>query len=149
MFQPGDWVWVHLHKERFPQQHKSKLLPRGDGPFQVVSKINDNAYKLDLQGKYNVSATFNVADLSPFYADSDLRANPFQLGGNDEDISTEQQSTGPHEKPIPDGPLTRARAKRFKEEVHILIDKLRAQPIIKEDPKPINLLTAQWITPNK
>ncbi|KAL4318322.1 hypothetical protein GQ457_18G007920 [Hibiscus cannabinus] len=52
-FEPGDWVWLHLRKERFPAQRKSKLLPRGDGPFQVVANINDNAYKLDLPGEYN------------------------------------------------------------------------------------------------
>ncbi|KAL4280180.1 hypothetical protein GQ457_03G020830 [Hibiscus cannabinus] len=52
-FEPGDWVWLHLRKERFPAQRKSKLLPRGDGLFQVVAKINDNAYKLDLPGDYN------------------------------------------------------------------------------------------------
>ncbi|KAH9716907.1 Endonuclease [Citrus sinensis] len=66
VFQPGDWVWVHMRKERFPAQRRSKLFPRGDGPFQVVARINDNAYKLDLPGEYNVSATFNVSDLSPF-----------------------------------------------------------------------------------
>ncbi|KAH9648159.1 WD REPEATS REGION domain-containing protein [Citrus sinensis] len=66
VFQPGDWVWVHMRKERFPAQMRSKLLPKGDGPFQVVARINDNAYKLDLPGEYNVSATFNVSDLYPF-----------------------------------------------------------------------------------
>jgi len=35
VFQPGDWIWVHMRKERFPNQRKSKLQPRGDGPFQV------------------------------------------------------------------------------------------------------------------
>jgi len=48
VFEPGDWVWVHFRKERFPSQRKSKLMPRGDGPFQVLAKINDNAYKIDL-----------------------------------------------------------------------------------------------------
>jgi hypothetical protein len=33
--------------------------------------INDNAYKVDLPGEYNVSGTFNVADLSPYITDSD------------------------------------------------------------------------------
>ncbi|XP_073038070.1 LOW QUALITY PROTEIN: uncharacterized protein [Primulina eburnea] len=51
---PGDWVWLHLRKERFPEKRCSKLLPRGDGPFQVLERINDNAYKLDLPGEYNV-----------------------------------------------------------------------------------------------
>ncbi|XP_025791789.1 uncharacterized protein LOC112872970, partial [Panicum hallii] len=45
-FQPGDLVWLHLRKDRFPQQRKSKLSPRGDGPFKVLQKINDNAYKI-------------------------------------------------------------------------------------------------------
>ncbi|KAL6340737.1 hypothetical protein AAG906_022237 [Vitis piasezkii] len=48
LFEPGDWVWVHMRKERFPTRRRSKLHPRGDGPFQVLERINDNAYKLDL-----------------------------------------------------------------------------------------------------
>ncbi|XP_019435319.1 PREDICTED: uncharacterized protein LOC109341841, partial [Lupinus angustifolius] len=48
IFEPGDWVWIHMRKERFPSQRKSKLQPRGDGPFQVLERINNNAYKLDL-----------------------------------------------------------------------------------------------------
>ena len=51
----GVWVWVHMRKERFHEQRKSKLQPRGDGPFQVLEKINDNSYKIDLPSKYNVS----------------------------------------------------------------------------------------------
>ena len=62
VFQPGDWVWVHMRNERFPAHRKSKLQPRGDGPFQILERINDNAYKFDLPGEYGVSATFNVCD---------------------------------------------------------------------------------------
>uniref|UniRef100_A0A2N9F9C1 Reverse transcriptase/retrotransposon-derived protein RNase H-like domain-containing protein n=1 Tax=Fagus sylvatica TaxID=28930 RepID=A0A2N9F9C1_FAGSY len=36
IFEPGDWVWVHMRKERFPARRRSKLHPRGDGPFQVT-----------------------------------------------------------------------------------------------------------------
>ena len=72
IFEPGDWVWIHMCKERFPMQWRNKLLPRGDGHFQVVERINDNAYKLDLPGDYGVYATFNVADLSPFLVDDEL-----------------------------------------------------------------------------
>ena len=77
VFEPEDWVWVHMRKKRFPTQGSSKLLPRGDGPFQVLERINDNAYKLDLSGEYNASATFNVTDLSHFVVGEDLRTNPF------------------------------------------------------------------------
>ncbi|KAG7567587.1 Integrase catalytic core [Arabidopsis thaliana x Arabidopsis arenosa] len=84
IFNEGDLVWIHLRKERFPKERKSKLMPRIDGPFKVLKKINNNAYSLDLQGKYNVSNSFNVADLIPFIADNtDLRSNPFQLGEDD------------------------------------------------------------------
>ena len=30
LFEPGDWVWVHMRKERFPTKRRSKLDPRGD-----------------------------------------------------------------------------------------------------------------------
>ena len=59
-------------------------MPRVDGPFQILRKIHDNAYQLDLQGKYDISSSFNVSDLSPFLADDpDLWTNPFEEGGND------------------------------------------------------------------
>jgi hypothetical protein len=72
IFEPGDWVWVHMRKERFPAHRRTKLHPRGD----------------------------------------DLRSNPFEEWGND----------GPHGRPnlkdslqVPDGPITRSRAKKIKE----------------------------------
>ena len=46
--------------------------------------INDNAYKLDLPGEYNVSATFNASYLSLFDVGVDLRTKPLQEEGNDE-----------------------------------------------------------------
>ncbi|KAA3484365.1 Transposon Ty3-I Gag-Pol polyprotein [Gossypium australe] len=78
-----DWVWVHMRKERFPAQRRSKLLPRGDGPFQVLEWINKNAYKLDLPGEYNISASFNVSDLSPCDGGDNLGTNRFEEGGDD------------------------------------------------------------------
>ena len=69
VFEEGDLVWVHLRKERFPEERKSKLLPRVDGPFQILKKISNNAYQLDLKGKYDISSSFNVSDLSPFHVD--------------------------------------------------------------------------------
>ena len=66
-FQPGDLVWIYLRKERFPSKCKSKLIPRSDGPFEVLEKISPNAYKVDLPGDYGVSTIFNVADLSPYH----------------------------------------------------------------------------------
>jgi hypothetical protein len=47
-------------------------MPQGDGPFQIIERINDKAYKVDLPGEYGVSAQFNVADLSLFDVGEDL-----------------------------------------------------------------------------
>lgn len=86
VFQEGDLVWVHMRKERFPNKRKNKLMPRAEGPFKVVSRVNDNAYKVDLGGDFGVHATFNVGDLSPYLDDdglAELRSIPFQEGGDD------------------------------------------------------------------
>ncbi|VFQ96812.1 unnamed protein product [Cuscuta campestris] len=37
--QPGDLVWVHVHKARLFNKRKSKLQPRDDGPFEVLAKV--------------------------------------------------------------------------------------------------------------
>ena len=61
--------------------HNSFIMPRAEGPFVVLEKINDNAYKVDLPCDYGVSAIFNVPDLSPYYANdflADLRINSAQ-----------------------------------------------------------------------
>nr|KYP69247.1 hypothetical protein KK1_008435 [Cajanus cajan] len=68
----------------------SKLNPRGHGPFQVLQRINDNAYRSNLPSDNGVSNTFNVSDLIPFTGydneevdPTDLRTNPSQEGGDD------------------------------------------------------------------
>ncbi|PKI70260.1 hypothetical protein CRG98_009337 [Punica granatum] len=55
-----------MRKERFPNQRKSKLSPRGIRQFQGIAKINDNAYRIDFPGLNS-------------------RTNPFEEQGNDED----------------------------------------------------------------
>jgi hypothetical protein len=111
------------------EKRRSKLLPRGDRPFQVVERINDNAYKLDLPGEYGVSASFNVADLSPFDVGDDLRTNPSQEGENDANQGAGQADhtrgngaeVAQDPLSLPSGPITRLRAKRFKEALNELI----------------------------
>jgi hypothetical protein len=38
-------------------------MSRADGPFKILEKINDNAYKLKLHQEFGVSHTFNISDL--------------------------------------------------------------------------------------
>jgi len=77
-----------LRKDRFPSKSKSKLIPRSYGPFEIIEKVGPNAYKVDLLGDYGVFATFNVADLSPYFEDGplpSLRTNSHLPGENDGD----------------------------------------------------------------
>jgi hypothetical protein len=67
-----------MRKERFPEQRRSKLMPRGGGLYQIIERINDNAYKVDPPGEYGVSVTFNVSNLSSFDVGDDSRSNPFK-----------------------------------------------------------------------
>jgi hypothetical protein len=59
----SDLVWLYLRKERFPELRKSKLMSRVAGPFKILAKINDNAYKLELPPEFRVSPSFNISDL--------------------------------------------------------------------------------------
>ncbi|GKV43147.1 hypothetical protein SLEP1_g50480 [Rubroshorea leprosula] len=85
-------VVKQLHERgRFPAQRRSKLQPRGDGPFQVILRINDNAYKLELPG-------------------DDMRTSPFEERGNDGNQDDPTRTTSRDPLHIPGGLVTRARA---------------------------------------
>lgn len=131
VFKHNDWVCVHMRKKRFSNQRKSKLQPRGDGPFQVLVRINDNAYKLELPDEYGVSATFNVADLTPFDVsneDFNSRSNTFQEGGDVEGIvvqDTSQAIQGLR------GSMSRARYKKVREALNRMVTTIvEAKPTI-------------------
>ena len=86
VFNIGDLVWLHLRKDLFPIECKSKLLPQVDGPFKVLACYNNNACKIDLpRDKYNVRDIFNVKDLSPYHGDEefDPRSDLSQGRGDD------------------------------------------------------------------
>ena len=128
-FEPGDLVWLHLRKDRFPELRKSKLLPRADGPFKVLEKINDNAYKLELPADFGVSPTFNIADLTPCLEEKDelesrkdelkSRTTQMQEGDDDEDITANDTSTP--SPPVIAGPITCARARQLNHQVSSLL----------------------------
>ena len=113
-----------MRKERFPAHRKSKLQPQGDGPFQILERINDNAYKVDLPGKYGVSATFNVSDLTMFDVSDDSRSNPFEERGDDTDQPNTKRNHANDPLEVPIGPITRARTKKLKEALNGLVQNL-------------------------
>ena len=109
----GDYVWVHFRKERFPNLRKGKLAPRGDGPFQVLSKINNNAYVVDLPSEYQVSNTFNVCDLVPLDVGNEEVVHDDEEVVDDASISrTKSSQEGEDDKTqTPSRPFTRSQAK--------------------------------------
>ena len=124
VFNIGDLVWLHLRKERFPQERKSKLQPRADGPFKVLACYNNNAYKIDIpRDKYSVSDIFNVKDLSPYHGDEefDRRTNLPQGRGDDAEHSKVIPMDLPSPHQVPSGPMTRARARALETEVTSLL----------------------------
>lgn len=137
VFKPGDLVWVHMRKERFPSKRKTKLDPRGSGPYKVLERIGDNAYKLDLPGEFQVSATFNVSDLSHFDADLNSRTNSLQEEGND---SIQGSSTPLKDKDealeTPRRPITRSQTKEFNDKLNGLQSLIQRCLIGEEELKP-------------
>ncbi|GJU14608.1 RNA-directed DNA polymerase [Tanacetum coccineum] len=91
VFNEGDLVWIYLRKDRFPPGRYGKLQDRADGPFRVLKRINDNAYKIDLPGSYGVSATFNVADLTPYVEADDFHGD----SGTSRFLEGEDDTDGP------------------------------------------------------
>lgn len=78
VFEVGDRVWAVLTKNRMPARAYNKLKAKKIGPLEVLERINDNAYRLQLPDGINTSDVFNVKYLSRFVpADSldDSRSN--------------------------------------------------------------------------
>jgi hypothetical protein len=123
--EPGDLVWLHLRKERFSELRKSKLMSHDVGPFKILAKINDNAYKLELPPEFRVSLTFNILDLRPYFGEEDeipSRTTSMQEGEDDEDINTSATII-----PFVDilGPITRSRAQQLNHQVNSVLMLLR------------------------
>jgi hypothetical protein len=66
-------------------------MSRVAGPFKILAKINDNAYKLELPPEFGVSPSFNISDLRAYLGEEDeipSRTTSMQEGDDDEDINT-------------------------------------------------------------
>ncbi|KAF1854644.1 hypothetical protein Lal_00008673 [Lupinus albus] len=108
---------------------------------KVLERISNNAYKINIPSDYgNVSASFNVADISLFETgneDLDSRSNSVQEGGDD--------SNPPMTINLDDlmglrGPITRARAKKAQSTLGQLVLILQTSLGPNNHMRPINSL---------
>ncbi|XP_020884967.1 uncharacterized protein LOC9318218 isoform X2 [Arabidopsis lyrata subsp. lyrata] len=140
------------------------LMPKIDYPFNRTRRKSDNAYELELQGKYNMSSSFNDSYLVLFIVgELDLRSNPFQVGEDDvfmestKDLELDKElvpEEAPHESEeqlvpeevliFPAGPITRSRSKRFNQAINGLLRELEKK---QEDVAQLSLvmITAQGV----
>jgi hypothetical protein len=93
-------------------------MSRTAGPFKILAKINDNAYKLELPPEFRVSPSFNISDLRPYLGEEDempSRTTSMQEGEDDEDINT-LATIIPSVEIV--GPITRSRAQQLNHQVN-------------------------------
>jgi hypothetical protein len=93
-------------------------MSRAAGPFKILAKINDNAYKLELPSEFGVSPSFNISDLRPYLGEEDeipSRTTLMQEGKDDEDINT-STTVIPSVEIL--GPITQSRAQQLNYQVN-------------------------------
>jgi hypothetical protein len=93
-------------------------MSRAAGPFKILAKINNNAYKLELPLEFRVNPSFNISDLRPYLGEEDVmpsRTTSMQEGEDDEDINTSATIISSIDIL---GPITRSRAQQLNHQVN-------------------------------
>jgi hypothetical protein len=93
-------------------------MSRATGPFKILAKINDNAYKLELSPEFGVSPSFIISDLRPYLGEEDempSRITSMQEGEDDEGINT-SATIIPSVEIV--GSITRSRAQQLNHQVN-------------------------------
>ena len=70
---------VRVRPKRFPSGAVKKLHARGVGPFQILKRVDSNAYVVNIPPDYSISSTFNVSDLIAYREPTVIPSDPFKL----------------------------------------------------------------------
>ena len=77
-FELGDQVLINLHSLQLLRGFKGrgrKLLPRFEGPFEIIAKISPVAYRLRLPASYQGHPILNIAHLEPYHLPESIAPN--------------------------------------------------------------------------
>jgi hypothetical protein len=84
VFKPGQKVFLSTEHIRLKSVGTQKLLPRFIGPFAVVQRVGENAYKLQLPDNLKMHKVFHVSLLKPYRSDGRYQPPPLPLFFDDE-----------------------------------------------------------------
>ena len=110
-FKVGDLVIIHLKKEMLPKGLYTKLLMKKAGPFKVLKKCGNNAYKIDLLVDIGLSPIFNISNLYAYKPPTNVC--DAGIGHKDNaDVSQLPQATKPQIECILDKKVTNKNKER-------------------------------------
>lgn len=79
VFAPDDMVWLSTINLTLKHPGTRKLLPRYVGPYKVVQRIGEVAYKLKLPARLKMHDIFHISLLKPFKSDGRVPAVPEKI----------------------------------------------------------------------
>ena len=69
-FKIGEFVWVYLSRDRYPKGDYNKLTRRKFGPYSILEKFGENAYRVKLPEDMHISDVFNVRHLHKYHGEN-------------------------------------------------------------------------------
>ena len=97
---------IHLKKERLPKGQYTKLFMKKAGPFKILKKCGNNAYKIDLPTDIGISPIFNISDLYAYKPPTDV-CDAGTGYNNNTDVSSLPHVTKPQIESILDKKFTK------------------------------------------